>query len=63
MLVTLRRTTIRLEIVTPSFVSFVVVTIQVLSTETVPARVGQTHIQDQILLVATMSMTPQMRKE
>lgn len=63
MLVTLRRTTIRLEIVTPSFVSFVVVTIQVLSTETVPARVGQTRIQDQILLVATMSMTPQMRKE
>lgn len=63
MLVTLRRTTIRLEIVTPSFVSFVVVTIQVLSTETVPARVGQTRIQDQILLVATMSTTPQMRKE
>lgn len=63
MLVTLRRTTIRLEIVTPGFVSFVVVTIQVLSTETVPARVGQTRIQDQILLVATMSMTPQMRKE
>lgn len=57
------RTTIWLEIVTPGFVSFAVVTIQVLSTETVPARVGQTHIQDQILLVATTSMTPQMRKE
>lgn len=57
------RTTIRLEIVTPGFVSFAVVTIQVLSTETVPERVGQTHIQDQILLVATTSMTPQMRKE
>lgn len=54
---------IHLKITTPVFVFFCVVTTQVLSTETVQVRVGQTRIQDPILLVATMSMTQQMRQE
>lgn len=56
-------TKVQFKMVTPGFAFFVVVNIQVLSIETAPARVGPIHIQDQILLVATMSMTQQTRRE